>query len=306
MGHYLLFLLGVLCAGLGGEAFVRGTVGLARWARVSPGIIGATVAAFATSSPEFAVGVTSALAGTPEYSLGDVLGSNVFNVAFILGVTLLLGDIRGTRQNIRRDFPLALAVPIFIGLLAVDGLISQIDGLLLVASFVIWCTVVSIQAYRQRSAADTVLGEPHHWHAVLFSLVGLGLLVLAGRLIVAGAQGIAAAWGVGAFIIGAVLIAAGTSVPELATTFIAKVRGHDEISLGTILGSNIFNGLWIIGVVAVMHPIPVRWEQLVIALIFGVVTVVGIFPTKHTLIPRWRGVVLLAVYAAYLWTTLTR
>lgn len=306
MGHYLMFLLGVLCAGLGGEAFVRGTVGLARWARVSPGIIGATVAAFATSSPEFSVGITSALAGTPEYSLGDVLGSNVFNVAFILGVTLLLGDIRGTRQDIRRDFPLAFAVPVIIGIFALDGLISRIDGLLLLAGFALWVTIISFQASRQRSAADTVLGDPHHWHAVLFSLVGLGLLVLAGRLIVVGAQGIAAEWGVGAFVIGAVLIAAGTSVPELATTFIAKVRGHDEISLGTVLGSNIFNGLWIIGVVAVIHPIPVRWEQLVIALIFGVVTVAGIFPTKQTLIPRWRGVLLLAVYAVYVWVILAR
>ncbi|OPZ84244.1 MAG: Inner membrane protein YrbG [bacterium ADurb.Bin429] len=141
---------------------------------------------------------------------------------------------------------------------------------------------------------------------MLFSLGGLALLIVAGRLIVAGAQGIAAAWGVGAFIIGAVLIAAGTSVPELATTFIAKVRGHDEISLGTILGSNIFNGLCIIGVVAVIHPIPVRWEQLIIALIFGVITVAGVFPVRQTLIPRWRGVILLAGYAVYVWVILTR
>lgn len=306
MGHYTIFLLGVLCAGLGGEAFVRGTVGLARWARISPGIIGATFAAFATSSPEFMVGVTAAISGTPELSLGNIMGSNVYNIAFILGLTLLLGDLHGTRQDLQRDFPLALAVPILIGLLALDGTLSRFDGVLLLISFIIWVTFVSYQAYRERSAAGRMLGDPHHGHAVLFSLVGLGLLFLSAQLIVAGAHGIAVAWGLDDFVIGAVVVAIGTTIPELMTTLVAKMRRHDEISLGTILGSNIFNGLFIIGTVAVIHPIRIHWGEILVALIAGMVTVAAIIPTKHTLIPRWRGVLLLAVYATYLWALLSR
>ncbi|MHB9026866.1 MAG: calcium/sodium antiporter [Armatimonadota bacterium] len=301
---YLWLLLGIACAGAGGECFIRGTVGLARWAGISAGIIGVTVAAFATSSPEMTVGISAALAGAPQLSLGDALGSNVVNIALVLGAALLLGDLRGARADIRRDYPAAVLAPLLLGLLALDGVLSQVDGIILLAVFLLWITLVSIDAIRQRSATAEVLGEHRHGAAVLYSVLGLALLIAAGRLIVTGATGLAEAWGLDAFVIGAVIVAIGTSMPELATTVIARVRGHDAIGLGTVLGSNIFNGLLIIGVVAVLHPIRIAWGEIAVALLFGAVTVAFTFPTPPGVIPRWRGAALLALYATYVAVTL--
>jgi len=129
--------------------------------------------------------------------------------------------------------------------------------------------------------------------------VGLGLLVAAGRLIVLGAQGIAAAFGLDAFVIGATLVAVGTSVPELTTALISRLRGHDEVGLRTILGSNIFNGLFIIGVAATISPIRVSWNEVAVSLLFGLVTVAVVFPGRGGIIGRGRGLVLLALYVGY-------
>jgi cation:H+ antiporter len=258
MYNYLVFLLGVIAAGAGGELFVRGSVGLAEWGRIPPGIIGATIAAFATSSPEFAVAVSAALAGTPNISLGDVLGSNVINVALIL----TMDSLRASRDSIKRDFPVAMLVPVLLAILAFDGVLSRLDGVLLLVVFLTWLTATVIEARRQRSAADEVLGAPRSWLALVYSLAGLACLITAGQLIVGGARGIALSFGLDEFVIGATVVAAGTSIPELATTVIARLRGHAEIGLGTVLGSNIFNGLWIVAVVVIITPITVHWQEL--------------------------------------------
>jgi cation:H+ antiporter len=141
---------------------------------------------------------------------------------------------------------------------------------------------------------------------VLSCIVGLGCLIAAGNLIVAGARGIAMAFGIDAFVIGATIVAVGTSVPELATTVIAKLRGHDEVSLGTILGSNIFNGVFIVAVAAILSPITVSWHEVAVTLVFGLVAVVCTYPTRRGFIERRRGVLLLVLYAVYLTTILQR
>jgi cation:H+ antiporter len=131
-------------------------------------------------------------------------------------------------------------------------------------------------------------------------VAGLIFLVAAGHLIVAGARGIAISFGIDEFIIGATIVAVGTSVPELATTVIAKLRGHDEVGLGTILGSNIFNGIFIVAVAAIIYPITVAWQEVAIALVFGFVALVFSYPARNGFIGRRRGVLLLVLYAAYL------
>jgi len=300
MNDYLLLLLGVLCAGIGGEMFVRGAVGVAEWARVSPGIIGATVAAFATSSPEFFVGVTSARAGAPEIALGDALGSNVANVALILALALVISGIQASRQSIRRDFTMALLAPAFTGLLILDGELSRIDGVIMLLIFFVWLFKVIIEVRKERSAAGEVLGEHRSGLAILSSIVGLGFLVTAGSLIVASAQGIATDLGVDKFIVSATVVALGTGTPELATVIISKLRGHDEVGLGTILGSNIFNGLWIIGIAAIIYPITIGFASAALILAFGLAVVALSYPGRGGFIGRGRGVLLMAVYIAYL------
>ena len=304
MNDYLVLIFGVVCAGIGGELFVRGAVGLAFWARISPGIIGATVVAFATSSPELSVSINAALAGKPQIGLGDALGSNVVNVALILALALLISGIQSPRDSIKRDFPVALLIPIITGVLFLDGELSRLDGLLMLGMFIAWLVAAVIEARKQRSAAEEVIGEHRRWLVVVSCVTGLAFLVAAGNLIVAGARGIAISFGIDEFIIGATIVAVGTSVPELATAVIAKLRGHDEVGLGTILGSNIFNGLLIVAVAAMIHPITVPWREVAIALVFGLVALVFAYPTRKGFIERRRGVLLLMLYVVYLATIL--
>jgi cation:H+ antiporter len=306
MNDYTTLILGVICAGIGGELFVRGAVGLAHWARISPGIIGATVAAFATSSPELSVSINAALAGKPQIALGDALGSNVVNVALILAVALVISGIQSPRDSVKRDFPVALLVPIITGVLFLDGALSRVDGILMLGMFLAWLVAALIEARKQRSVAEEVLGERRRWLVVLACVAGLALLVAAGNLIVAGARGIALAFGIDAFIIGATIVAVGTSVPELATTVIAKLRGHDEVGLGTILGSNIYNGVCIVAVAAIIHPITVAWREVAVALVCGFVALVCTYPTRQGFIERRRGLLLLVLYAVYLATIMQR
>jgi len=182
MNDYTALILGIACAGIGGELFVRGTVGLAHWARVTPGIIGATVAAFATSSPELSVAITSALAGKPEIALGDALGSNVVNVALILGLALVISEIKSPRDSVKRDFPVGLLIPIITGVLFLDGELSRFDGLLMLSMFFAWLAAAIMEARKQRSAADKILGEHRKWLIVLSCIAGFTLLVAAGNL----------------------------------------------------------------------------------------------------------------------------
>lgn len=306
MNDYLTLSLGIISAGVGGELFVRGTVGIASWARVSPGIIATTIAAFATSSPELSVSINSAISGVPQIALGDSLGSNVVNIALILALALLVSGIQSPRGTIKREFPVAIFVPIFTAILFYDNELSRFDGFLLLSLFFTWLVAVVLEARKQRSATVAVLGEKRRWLAVLWCGVGLIFLVAAGSLIVTGAKGIAFSFGLDEFIIGATIVAIGTSTPELATTVIAKVRGHDEVSLGTILGSNIFNGTFIIGIAATIHPIGVALDDLVIILVFGFLALIFTYPSRTGLISRGRGVLLLMLYSGYLFSILQR
>jgi cation:H+ antiporter len=300
MSDYLALLIGIACAGAGGELFVRGTVGIAGALRISPGIIAATVAAFATSSPELTVSINSALNGTPRIALGDALGSNVVNVALILAAAVLIAPITATRDTIKRDFSVALVVPVILAALLFDGVLSRLDGAVLLGLFAGWLIAVVREARRQRSAAVAVLGERKPVRAVLEGAAGLALLILAGRLIVIGATGIAEARGIDAFLIGATVVAVGTSVPELATAIISGLKGHEEVGLGTILGSNIFNGLFIVGVASSIAPISITMREVGPALVLGSAAVALTYPPPSGRIERWRGSILLGVYSAYL------
>jgi cation:H+ antiporter len=300
MQAYLSLLAGIVCAGIGGELFVRGSVGIARWLRISPGIVAVTIAAFATSSPELSVSVSAALAGAPQIGMGDALGSNVVNVSLILASALIISGIRCPRDSVRRDFPVALAVPLLTTVLVADGVVTRLEGVLMFIVFVGWlgAAVTEAASQRRRTAPDGA--RVWYAHAIFASVAGLALLTMAGSLIVAGARGIALSYGLDEFVIGATVVAVGTSVPELATTVVAKLRGHDDVGLGTILGSNLFNGLFIIPIAAMIHPIRVHPREVFVALTFGAIAVALTLPRRDGYIGRLRGVLLLLLYSAYL------
>lgn len=296
-GAFLL--AGILLAALGGEVFVRGAVGLATTLRVPPGIVGATVAAFATSAPEMAVGLNAALAGTPQVAAGDALGSNVVNIGLVMGTVLLVGPIKLDRRDVRRDLPFTIAAPLLLGLLILDGRLSRIDGAVLVTVFAVWLGTTVLQALRERDNTAEVLGEHQPRKAASFTLVGLVLLVVAGRLVVLGAVGIGRTLHLDPFLVGATMVALGTSMPELATALLARLRGHADLGAGTIMGSNIFNTLWIVGGIALLRPFELGFGEVRAAIVAGVIAAVLLIPARSWILGRGRGAVLVVGYALY-------
>lgn len=300
----LVLLAAIPVAALGGATFLKGVLGVAAWLRLPKLLVATTLAAFATSSPELAVSSLAALSGKPEIGLGDALGSNVVNVGLILGLALLFGALAARADEIRRDFVLALIVPALTLVLALDGTLSRADGALLLTLFALWLTLVVRQAIAHRRDTSAETGPPvSPLRAWMFLLAGLAALILAGRLFVTGASGIAVALGVPPYLIGVTVVAVGTSLPELVTVLLSRLRGHDDVGLGTLLGSNLFNGLAIVGVAATIHPIRAPLGEVAVALVCGVLTVLLIQPSAGV-ISRLRGIALLAAYAAFVFLTL--
>lgn len=297
-GNLLILLLGLTCAAVGGELFVRGVVGIAEAARIPPGIVGATVAAFGTSSPEVSVAISSALSDRPQLALGDALGSNVVNIGLVLGIAVLIGPIRVGRGTIRRDMAAALVLPIATVALAADGYLGRPDALILLGAFFIWLITTILAARRERSAATEVLAEHSLPRALLVCLFGLAFLIAAGRLIVIGAKGIGTDLGLDPFVVGVVFVAIGTSVPELATAVVSRLRGHEEIGLGTVLGSNVFNGGLIVAIITLISPFEVDWSEIAISLVFGILVIVTVLPYPRPVLGRLRGALLVSLYGA--------
>lgn len=296
---FLLFAVGCACAALGGELFVHGLVGLANWGRLPKGVVAATLGAFATSSPELVVAITAASQGLPEIALGDALGSNIVNVTLILAIPLMMFGVVATRDSVTRDLPFAVAIFPILGLAALDGTIDGSEALILYGVFSVWLVSVVLFAIRNRAEAGEGMRDGAGMVAAS-TVIGLLMLILAGQLIVSGATGLAAAIGLPAFLIGATVVALGTSVPELATVVVSTLRGHREVGLQTILGSNIFNCLFIVSTAAILHPISVEWNAVTLALGAGLMVTLLTVPVFSFRLGRWRGFVLVAAYAAFI------
>lgn len=306
MTDLALILGAVLLAAAGGEAFLRSILGAALHLRVPKVVVATTLAAFATSSPELTVSTVAALAGQPEIGLGDALGSNVVNIALIFGLALLYGGVQTSRQDFGRDFYLALAVPALSFFLIVDGRIERAEALLLLAVFLAWLVWTVRHALRQRAVAvDLEASELSAGKSLLLGVLGLGALIAAGRLFVSGATGIAAVFAVDTYVIGAIVVAIGTSLPELVTVILSRLRGHDDVGVGTLIGSNLFNGLAIVGVAGTIHPIAAPMTEVALTLACGIVALLLLLPNRSGLIVRGRGFLLLMLYVGFVWATLT-
>ena len=302
----LLLLAAVPAATFGGTAFVQGVVGIAAALRVPRLLVATTLAAFATSSPELSVSTLAAWAGRPGIGVGDALGSNVVNLGLVLGSALLLGPLAVSPREIRRDGSLAFAVPVLTVLLALDGTLSRVDGAVLLAAFAGWATWIARLAldHRRHAPLDAAAAPPPPATALalLRLLAGLLGLLLAGRLFVVGATGIASSLGVHPYVIGATLVSAGTSLPEWVTVLLARRRGDDDIGVGTLIGSNLFNGLAVVGLAASIRPIPAPLREVGVAAGFGLLTLLLVLPRRGAL-SRRRGLALLLAYAAFIAAT---
>jgi cation:H+ antiporter len=300
-----LILGAVLLAAAGGEAFLKSILGAAIHLRVPKSVVATTLAAFATSSPELTVSSVAALAGQPEIGLGDALGSNVVNIALIFGLALLFGAIQTSRQDFGQDFYLALATPVLSLLLVLDGRIERGEALMLLAVFFAWVVWTLRAALRQRDIpTDMGVSELSPGKSLILGALGLVALIASGRLFVLGATGIAAAFAVDTYVIGVVLVAIGTSLPELVTVILSRLRGHDDVGVGTLIGSNLFNGLAIVGIAGTIHPIAVPLNEVALTLTCGIVALLLLLPNRRGLIVRGRAYLLLALYAGFVWATL--
>ncbi len=295
----------VVLAAVGGETFLRAIVGAAGAFRVPKAVVATTLAACATSSPEMVVSTVAALSGSPQIGLGDALGSNVANIALIFGLALLFAPVRADASGLGTDYKLALFAPLLTFLFLMDGVITRAEALLLLAVLAGWLvwTVRTARALRP-GARETSAPTLPAGRIVLFGLFGLACLMLAGRLFVLGASGVAASFGLDIYVVGVVVVAFGTSLPELVTVLLSRLRGHDDIGVGTLIGSNLFNGLAIVGVAGLIHPIAVPRAEVALTLACGVVALLLLRPNAEGLIGRGRGVLLLSLYAGFVWGTL--
>jgi len=289
---------GVACAAAGGEFFVRGSIGLARWLRIPAGIVGATVAAFATSSPELSVSVLASLDGRPEIALGDAAGSNLVNLGVVLGFTVLLSPVIVRVADVRRELPIGIAGMALLWILAGDGDFSRLEAGAFLGVFSFWLVWVVRDARRDRVEVDA-LTSSGRGRTLLELLVGLALLVLAGRLVVTAAKGFGEALGWSEFVVGSILVAVGTSTPEFVTALIAARRGHSDVGVGAVLGSNIFNTLFIVGVAGLIEPITGDIEGLEVAVLLGILGTLLVVPNRANVVGRPRGVVLLGLYGVF-------
>lgn len=306
---YLFIVAGLGLLFAGGELLVRGSISIAERLGISQLLIGIAVVGFGTSAPELLVSVDAAMGGSPEIALGNVVGSNISNILFILGIAVLIAPMTKWPRSVRRD---ALVMTFATALLLAAVQLQQI-GPSVGAVFIVILGIYLYSAYRLEQAdGNAIAEEPKSgefktkpvsslWRAALTAAAGLALLVVGANLLVDGAVSLARGYGLSEAVIGLTLVAVGTSLPELATAIVAARRKHTAVVLGTVIGSNIFNILLILGTTALTVPMGVgsRFRTFDVPFLLGLSALLLLLLFKANRIGRTMGAAMLAIYCAY-------
>ena len=302
---YLIAGLGLLY--LGAQILVQGGAALALRLGLNALVVGLTVIAYGTSSPEMVVSVSASLQDNGAIAIGNVVGSNICNIALILGVCALVSPLSASAQIIRREIPIMIGVSVLLAAMLWDEQLSRLEGGVLFAGIVVY-TVLTVREARaetkgkaeQEYGEDFPAGSMGLGKSVLLVVAGLGVLVVASQLFVGGAVVLAKSWGVTEAVIGLTVVAVGTSMPEFATSLVAAVRGHGDVAIGIVVGSNIFNVLGILGIAALINPIDTSGLSRV-DLATMVVAALAMLPAARSggVISRLEGAVLLFAYFGY-------
>jgi len=308
---WLLLGLGLVLLVAGADTLVKGAARLAGAFGIPSLVIGLTVVAFGTSAPELAVSVKAAYAGQAELAIANVVGSNIFNVLFILGVAAVIMPLVISKQLIRQDVPIMVVASLICVLMVQDGQLSRLEAGFLFAGLIAYTVFLFLQGKKQGADAgdgevEAMLKEPHPmWQNLLFVIGGLALLVLGARLLVDSAVALATAWGVNEAVIGLTIVAAGTSLPEVVTSIVATIRGERDIAVGNVVGSNIFNILCVLGLSGLVSPVPLlageQMSQLDIPVMLAVALLCVPFFFAGAILNRIEGALFLAAYVAYTW-----
>ncbi|MCB9354449.1 MAG: calcium/sodium antiporter [Lewinellaceae bacterium] len=314
--HIILITIGSALVSYGARIMVDGSSSLAKRFNISDLVIGLTVVAFGTSSPELIVSVIAASTGKADVALGNVIGSNMMNICLILGLAALIRPLGVQRNTVWKEIPLSLLGIIVAFFMANDLLfdgrgpsaISRIDGLVLLSFFAIYLYYMFEIArnYPQISTPD--MHQRPVWLSVMMVLGGIAALTLGGQLVVESAIGIARFLGISEAVIGLTLVAVGTSIPELATSIVAARRGNTDIAVGNVVGSNIFNVFMILGVSATVAPLPlgnIKMSDFIACILMTALLFLFCFVQESRVVTKWKGLAFLGIYAAYMAYLLT-
>lgn len=288
----------------GADALTSGGVSLARRMNIPQIVIGLTIVAMGTSMPEFCVSFVSALKGTPDLAVGNIVGSNIFNSLFIVGCAALVAPMTILHSTVRRDIPFALVSSVMLLMMCLDSTISRLDAAILFLFFVVFM-VITVRGARQGGDAEEAQQAEEKpkspaWAAAMI-VVGLALLIGGSNVFVDNASALASSLGVSDAVIGLTIVACGTSLPELATSVVSARRGQSGIAIGNVLGSNVFNILMILGITGIIQPMQISGITSVdLTMLVASMILLWLFSyTKYTL-SRWEGAVLVAVFLGYI------
>lgn len=322
--NILLLIGGLILILLGANGLTDGAASVAKRFRIPPIVIGLTIVAFGTSAPELTVSVSSALKGSADIAIGNVVGSNIFNTLMIVGCTALFAPIVITRNTLRKEIPLCILSSVALLICANDvflnkapeNILNRADGLLLLCFFVIFMGYTFAIAFKPATATQTEQIKPPTteeeetevkslpwWKSILYIIGGLAALIFGGQLFVDGATGIARNLGVSESIIGLTLVAGGTSLPELATSIVAALKKNPEIAIGNAIGSNLFNIFFVLGCSASITPLHLNgitnFDLFTLVSSGILLWLFGLFFAKRT-ITRIEGGIMVLCYVAYM------
>ena len=305
--NILYIIIGVAVVLWGADRLTDGAVGLAAKMNIPQIVIGLTVVAMGTSMPEFFVSLVSAINETPDLAVGNVVGSNIFNVLLIVGTAAVVAPMVISKTTVKKDIPFAVLASVLLFIFGLDNYISRIDAAILTVVFIIFM-VYTVRsgikgAAENKQSSDS---EPNKkplpvWKAILFVLLGLACLVFGSNLFVKAATEVATELGVSQAIIGLTIVAGGTSLPEIATSVVAARKGESAIAMGNVIGSNVMNILMILGVTGLICPMQVNGITMIdLGVLLLSISLLWLFSFTKYKVERWEGAVLLAIFSGYM------
>ena len=285
----------------GADFLTEGAAALARRVNVPEIVIGLTIVAAGTSAPELFVSLVSALKGTPDLAVGNVVGSNTMNCMLIVGCAAMVAPMTISRSTVKKDIPFAVGASVVLMLLALNGFLGRFDGIVLLAGFALFMVYSLRQAKNGQGDTPTEEKQQNPWMSALFIVLGLVGLVIGSNLFVDHASSLALALGISEGVVGLTVVAGGTSLPELATSVVAARKGQSAIAIGNVIGSNVFNILLILGLTATISPLQIEGITTIdMAVMLISVTLVWLFSFTRYTVERWEGAALVGGYLVYL------
>lgn len=304
--NILFIVIGIVLVLWGADRLTDGAVAVAEKMKMPQIVIGLTIVAMGTSMPEFCVSLISALKGTSDLAVGNIVGSNIFNTLLIVGVSALVAPMSIMKTTVRKDIPFALVASALLLIMCLDGDISRIDAAILFVMFLIFMYITLRGAKVQGTDLEEKEKKPMAtWLSVVWILVGLACLIGGSNLFVDGATVVATKLGVSEAVIGLTIVAGGTSLPELATSVVSARKGNSGIAIGNVLGSNVFNILAILGLTGVISPMTLKGITMTdLSMMVISIILIWLFSFTKYKIERWEGAILTVVFVGYIYSLL--